>query len=94
MKANAKAISFPLGQIVATPGALARYSRDQLGDQLLRHMHGDWGDLDAEDIAANKSALQHGARLFSSYHMPLGGKLWIITEADRSVTTFLLPDEY
>ena len=57
---------------------------------------GDWMKLQCgdEDIAANKSALRHGSRIFSSYRMPDGEKLWIITEADRSATKFLLPDEY
>jgi hypothetical protein len=85
---------FSLGRIVATPGALERFSREQLAQSLRRHMTGDWGDLDAHDRAANKFALQSGARIFSSYRMPDGEKLWIITEADRSATTFLLPDEY
>lgn len=85
---------FSLGRIVATPGALERYSPDQLAQFLRRHLTGDWGDLDAHDRAANKTALQIGARIFSSYRMPDGEKLWIITEADRSATTFLLPGEY
>jgi hypothetical protein len=86
-------MSFALGQIVATPGAM-KYDAEQLSICLMRHARGDWGDLDAEDIAANDSALQYGSRLFSSYDMPDGKKLWIITEWDRSVTTFLLPSEY
>jgi hypothetical protein len=88
------AVTFPLGQVMATPGALHRYRPEELAQRLGRHARGDWGDLDAEDIAANKSALRHGSRIFSSYRMPDGEKLWIITEADRSATTFLLPDEY
>ena len=83
---------FGLGQVVATPGALG------LGIDLLRylrrHAAGDWGDLDVEDRAANERALKDGTRVFSAYHLPSGGRLWIITEADRSVTTFLLPEEY
>ena len=65
-----------------------------VAQQFARHARGDWGDLDAHDRAANKGALQIGARIFSSYRMPDGEKLWIITEADRSSTTALLPGEY
>jgi hypothetical protein len=84
--------AFPLGQIVATPGAV------QLGVDLLgllrRHARGDWGDMCEEDLRANDDALLGGGRLFSGYSLPGGERLWIITEADRSVTTFLLPEEY
>lgn len=59
-----------------------------------RHAHGDWGDLDDEDRTANDRALKEGTRLFSSYHTTEGVRFWIITEADRAVTTVLLPDEY
>ncbi len=87
---------FELGQVVATPGALDTLHR--LGmtglEQLKRHHRGDWGDLDAEDIATNNAALKNGARLFSSYQLTANIKLWINTEADRSVTTLLLPEEY
>ena len=87
---------FELGQVVATPGALDTLHRLGLTglDQLRRHHQGDWGDLDAEDIATNNAALKNGARLFSSYQLTADIKLWIITEADRSVTTLLLPEEY
>ena len=85
---------FNPGTIVATTGAL------ELADQglnllayLTRHLKGDWGELCPEDKAENNLSLRCGYRLLSSYETPLG-KLWIITEADRSATTFLLPDEY
>lgn len=62
---------------------------------LARHIHGDWGDLSVENLAANEPALLTGKRLLSSYNLPEGkGRIWIITEADRSVTIILLPDEY
>jgi hypothetical protein len=61
---------------------------------LLRHRHGDWGDLDPEDRRANERALRLGDRLLSSYRTRLDAKLWIITEWDRSATTLLLPEEY
>ena len=85
---------FQPGQIVATPGALdiAENGIDLL-IYLQRHLTGDWGDLCPEDKAENDFSLQHGYRLLSSYNTP-SGKLWVITESDRSVTTFLLPEEY
>jgi hypothetical protein len=85
---------FPLGGVYATPGALALAERGiDLGALLARHAAGDWGDVDAADRAANGRALIVGARLLSSYRTP-AGKLWIISEGDRSATTALLPDEY
>jgi len=88
---------FPLGQTVATPGAAA--ALDALGqeplDLLRRHVQGDWGNLDEEDQRANNRALKTGARLLSAYTLNDGVTcLWIITEADRSATTLLLPQEY
>ena len=87
---------FPLGQIVATPGAVeAMGEANQDPRELLyRHVTGDWGDLVDEDKAENEFALQRQLRVFSSYRLTTGTKLWLITEADRSVTTFLLPSEY
>src|SRR5690348_14752048 len=87
---------FSLGQIVATPGALAALGRSGEFPQkfLSRHASGDWGEVDAEDKRANDQALRHGLRILSAYITSTGEKLWIITEADRSVTTILLPDEY
>ncbi|WP_404980071.1 MULTISPECIES: hypothetical protein [unclassified Caballeronia] len=62
---------------------------------LARHIHGDWGDLSAEELAANELALLAGKRLLSNYNLPDGrGKVCFITEADRSATTILLPEEY
>ncbi|WP_404851334.1 plasmid related protein [Cupriavidus sp. D384] len=57
-------------------------------------MRGDWGELDDEDRAQNETSLITGKRLLSSYTLDTGTKVWVITEADRSVTTILLPDEY
>ena len=85
---------FNPGTVVATPGAL---ELAQQGLNLLaflqRHLQGDWGDLCAEDKTENNHSLRLGFRLLSAYETPCG-KLWIITEADRSATTFLLPEEY
>lgn len=60
---------------------------------VLRHACGDWGDLDREDVAANVAAVRHDLRVFSSYKFP-AGKVWVITEADRSSTCVLLPEDY
>ena len=85
---------FHPGQIVATPGALSLSERGiDLLACLQRHLNGDWGDLCEEDEQENEFSLQNSLRLLSAYNTPCG-KLWIITEADRSVTTFLLPEEY
>ena len=90
------AVSYACGQIVATPGALAALERAKQPPTcfLARHAVGDWGELEPSDIAENKYSLIHGFRLLSSYQTDAGEKLWIITEADRSATTLLLPDEY
>jgi hypothetical protein len=87
---------FPLGQIVATPGALSALERaKQTATCFLdRHAIGDWGELDQSDVAENAYSMVHGFRLLSSYQTDAGEKLWIITEADRSATTLLLPEEY
>ena len=87
---------FALGQVVATPGALKalKASGELLLDYLARHLAGDWGDVDAEDAQENEISLNHGWRLLSAYTLKSGTKIWVITEADRSSTCFLLPDEY
>jgi hypothetical protein len=85
---------FCLGQIVATPNALEHIANDEILFALGRHARGDWGDLDAEDLKANERALKLGGRLFSAYHSVQNTKFWIITEADRSATTVLLPEDY
>jgi hypothetical protein len=88
---------FDLGHVVATPGAAEVIQRRRIDVRflLLRHITGDWGDLDDEDKARNDQAARHGTRILSAYG-PEGepDTLWIITEADRSSTTFLLPREY
>ena len=61
---------------------------------LSRHAEGDWGELDPTDVAENAYSMVHGFRLLSSYQTDAGERLWIITEADRSATTLLLPEEY
>ena len=88
---------FPAGQIVATPAALALLGQVNKtpAEFLSRHLRGDWGDdLCRDDKTENELSLKEGFRLLSSYKVTDGEKLWIITEADRSVTTLLLPEEY
>lgn len=85
-----------MGLLVATPGALhaARVAGGWLQDYLARHAQGDWGDVCSEDAQANETALREGGRLLSAYKLPDGERIWILTEADRSATTVLLPAEY
>lgn len=93
---------FTLGQVVSTPGALKSCSRDYMLGCLARHSRGDWGSVSADDAASNNTAVADGLRIFSAYPLdpakPCKGwgdnTLWIITEADRSATTMLLPGEY
>ena len=85
---------FRLGNIYATPGVLAAIPHDEVIRALARHQSGDWGDVDAEDQQENEFSLGRRLRLLSAYHARSGLKFWIITEADRSATTVLLPDEY
>ena len=87
---------FPPGRLVATPGALAlleRVNKSPL-EYISRHLRGDWGDLDPEDKTENELSVKYGFRLLSSYQVTGDENLWVITEADRSVTTLLLPEEY
>lgn len=85
---------FTLGKLCITPNAKESLSHDDTLDALRRHAVGDWGNLDFEDKAANEAALQCGGRLFSAYISCSGARFWIITEADRSYTTILLPEDY
>lgn len=87
---------FPVGRVVATPGAMeALQAAEQLPFALLRrHQTGDWGDLCEEDKAENELSVAQGFRILSAYTLTTGEKIWLITEADRSATTFLLPSEY
>ena len=95
-------LQFSLGQVVATPGALAACSQDRLLHCLARHARGDWGSVCRQDAIRNDEAVREGLRILSAYPIdpakPSKGfgdnTLWIITECDRSVTTFLLPEEY
>jgi hypothetical protein len=88
--------TLPLGYIVATPAALEALSNTSTNALRLlrRHSRGDWGELCAEDIEANRLAVAIGARILSAYTLPNGEKLWVITEASREVTTILKPEDY
>ena len=87
---------FALGRCLATPGAVEAINDagQAPADFLNRHLRGDWGDCDTDDKQANEDAVKTGARIFSVYHTQKEVKLWVITEADRSATTILLPEEY
>jgi hypothetical protein len=90
------AARFPPGQIVATSGALAALEEagESPGILLKRHLSGDWGEVDEHDRREDELSIAQGFRLLSAYPLSNGIKLWIITEADRSSTTILLPSEY
>ena len=82
------------GRLVTTPGVLERVHPAEIHRSLGRHLSGDWGEVCDEDREANEEALREGARLFSVYRGDDGERFWIITEADRSSTCVLLPEEY
>ena len=88
-------VRFPLGQMVATPGALKILETTGTSPLALlaRHQSGDWGDVPPEDAVENELSVEKGFRILSSYAIGQE-RLWVITEADRSVTTILRPDEY
>lgn len=87
---------FSLGQVVATPGAIGALEQAGLDAPTLlaRHQSGDWGDVGTEDHAENELALGRHLRIFSVYRLSAQVTIWIVTEADRSATTLLMPDEY
>lgn len=94
--ANPSPPKLALGQVYLTPGAIDALSRagEWPDAYLARHAGGDWGDVDPEDWWLNDRALVEGARVLSAYRTALAARLWVITEADRSATTLLLPEEY
>jgi hypothetical protein len=85
---------FKLGCVVATLGALEALKTESIWPYIARHARGDWGEISPEDKAENELSLERGFRLLSAYILPGGKRIWIITEADRSATTVLLPGEY
>jgi hypothetical protein len=92
----AKPPLFGVGQIVATPGALAALEKtgETATQFVARHATGGWGELPLEDRTENYLSVERGLRLLSSYLTSAGDRIWVITESDRSLTTILLPDEY
>jgi len=96
VKRAAPTALFPLGQLVATPGALDAIWRNGASawTYLSRHVTGDWGELSEADKAENELSVREGFRILSAYSLTDGTRIWIITEADRCATTILQPEEY
>src|ERR1039458_8204209 len=86
---------FPIGRVVATPGVLRHFVEHGIdpAPYIRRHQCGDWGDVPPEDARENELSVLNGFRVLSAYEIA-GERVWIITEADRSVTTLLFPSEY
>lgn len=86
---------FELGRVMMTPGAQWAMLENSVSppDYLVRHARGDWGEVDEHDRAENERSIKDGLRILSAYLLPDGRKLWVITEADRSATTILLPED-
>ena len=84
---------FPLSRLVVTRNAAGRLTPEEIADGIARHARGDWGDIGTEDAAENELSVREGLRLLSAYGRG-DRRFWIITEADRSATTVLLPDDY
>jgi hypothetical protein len=84
---------FPLGQLVITSHANERLTPEEIADGITRHARGDWGDVSPADAAENDLSLREGFRLLSAYGKG-DRRFWVLTEADRSATTVLLPEDY
>jgi len=89
-------IRFPLGRVVATPGALNALEKAEQhpAEFLDRHVNGDWGEVPDADKQENELAVEQGFRILSAYTTSAGDKIWILTEADRSATILMLPEDY
>ncbi len=85
---------FDLGTLLITPAAQAALTPQDVSTALRRHAQRDWGDVDKADWLENERSLREGLRLLSAYHTVTGTRFWVITEADRSATTVLLPSDY
>ena len=85
---------FPMGRLVITPNALNKVPHHEVMAAVRRHSRGDWGELDNHDREENELSLKQGFRLLSAYRTSTGIKFWVITEADRSLTTIMLPEDY
>ena len=88
---NAK---FEIGKLLITPGALQKIAPEKVQETIGRHVSGDWGEVCEDDSALNDWAMKNHERILSAYRSNEGDRFWVITEADRSVTTILLPSEY
>ena len=89
-----KAKRFPTGRLLCTPNAMNHVSMEEMMGAFGRHQRGDWGEVCPEDWRSNDQALRQGMRILSAYRTSTWYKFWIITEADRSATTILLPEDY
>lgn len=87
-------MKFEMGTLVATPGVLESVNSTDSALAVRKHLTGDWGDMPEDDKKLNDAAVVDGGRIMSAYRDRNGTKFWIITEADRSATTILLPEEY
>lgn len=87
-------LKFELGKVLTTAQVNEKVSLPDILEVIAKHSRGDWGIVSPEDAALNEEALTYGNRLLSAYDLDDVGKLWVITEADRSSTTVLFPDEY
>jgi len=89
-------IRFELGRVVATPGALSALQKAEQEPRefLDRHVNGDWGEVPEADKQENELSVEQGFRILSAYTTSAGDRLWVLTEADRSATIILLPEEY
>ena len=90
-------MKLPLGRVFASMGAVAAFAEaldEDNNHYLSLHSRGNWGEVSEEDRRANDYAVEHGERVLSAYTLRTGERIWIITEADRSSTTILLPSEY
>lgn len=94
MVAEAEEPKFPLGHLVMTPGVADSLELEDIMAAVRRHVRGDWGEVDQDDWRENDLSLKEGFRLLSAYSSKDGVRFWVLTEADRSVTTVLLPSEY
>lgn len=94
IKGGSLVMKFDIGDLYITTGARSTLNPTDVQQALLRYIEGDWGELGEEDKRLNDDAVQNGGRILGAYRDRNGTKFWIITEADRSTTTILLPDEY
>ena len=83
-----------MGRLLMTPGVKESLEDSEVIEAIRRHASGDWGDVSEDDAKENEFSVSRKLRIFSVYHSSNGEKFWVITEADRSATTVLLPEEY